>query len=342
MWEKLRNLNLKAMIRAFALVWMLVLIIVMTVTNIGIDKEFNFLKWLGQSMILFGITVFGLFVGESSGIDFQREKKDGRFKRNLKEYETFRASIDSIHIFFSNWYDWWIPQRVERKKIEFLITGGMNAIKAENIVKYCTLDDFFNLKDHAIHLEIDGKSIDIRKLLPKEVEPTEMVLKGEVPFKQSGTAYYLQAFAESNQTDKMEQGEAYKAARKENKRSNRIIRLVGGLVISFAIGILAVGDFMSGGDTQAWFNLVSRIANLFTALLSGYLSGVIDVRLQADSIADKTDVLHMFKSAYDLHLFEIYDENEAARREVEEYNKKIEEAKESVVDNPEILQIEEK
>ena len=65
--EKIKNINFKKFARGFAIVWMLLFIIVMTITNVGIDENFNWLKWLGNSMILFGIAVFGLFIGESIG-----------------------------------------------------------------------------------------------------------------------------------------------------------------------------------------------------------------------------------------------------------------------------------
>lgn len=352
MWEKVKKINFKSVMRAFAIVWMLILIIVMTITNIGINKNFNWMTWLSNSMILFGIAVFGIFIGESTGVDASKNKIvrnnegeiiGGRFQKSLVDYNKMRKAINDIHIYFPLWYDWYIPQRVEAKKIEFLVIGGMNNIKAKNIVKYCTMDNFADLKSHAITLNEDGKEINIRKLQADEIEPVEFVLKGKLKFKQSGPAYYLQAFAESKQNDEMEQGEEYKEARISNRRSNRAIRLISGLVLSLALGILTVGDFMKGNDAQAWMNLVFRIANLVTALLTGYISGVVDVRIQADAITNKTSVLQMFKSAYEKQLFPIYDENEAAKREAEEYKQKLEEAKNDVIDPmPDFLEIVEK
>lgn len=340
MWVKIKNLNLKAAMRLFAVIWMFILIIVMTITNIGIDGQFNWLKWLSNALILFGITVFGLLIGESSGIDFQKEKNDGLFKRTLATYDKYRQSIDDIVIYFPLFYDWYIPQRAEKKNIEFLTMGGMNHQKAEAIVKYCSMDDFFDLKGHAIEKEVNGKKIHIKKLLEKEWEPVKMVFNGDVVFKQSGAAYYLQALAESNQADLMEVGEVIKEQRAKTKRSNRVVRIVSGTFISLVLGVLTVNELMKGNDAQAWMNLVSRITNLFTALLSGYLSGVADVIKQANAIENKTDVLKMFKVSYDKHLFEIYDEEEGAKREFEEYQKEVAKSVDDVIDPQEPLQIE--
>ena len=92
MLERLKKLNFKKFTRGFAIVWMIIFIVVMTITNIGIDEHFDWLKWLGSALILFGITVFGLFIGESLGNDFSKENikrntegkiTGGTYKKNL-------------------------------------------------------------------------------------------------------------------------------------------------------------------------------------------------------------------------------------------------------------------
>lgn len=337
MLEKLKSVNLKAAMRVFAIFWMLLLIVVMTITSVGIDKTFDWVKWLGNSMILFGITVFGLLIGESSGIDFQKNRPNGLFRMAIKAYDEFRQSIDDIIIYFPLFYDWYIPQRIDQSHVRFLTRCGMHIDKAKAIVKYCSAEDFAALKEHAIKkVDSKGNEIFIKKLLDKEVEPTRIVLFGEHEFKQSGAAYYLQALAESNQADIMEVGEYIKLERARRKRMNRIVRISGGLLISLGIGILAVNEIMKGNDAQGWVNLVSRISNLFTALLSGYLSGVDDVIKQADAIENKTHVLKIFKVSYDKHLFEVYDEQSDAKREFEKYEKEVEEAKANVIE-PEVM-----
>ena len=344
--DKVKKISFKKFARGFAIAWMVIFIIVMTITNVGIDKTFNWIKWLGNAMILFGISVFGLFMGESMGTDMQKEKviysEDGKligglYQKNLLDYNTFRDIIDPIVIYFVLFYDWIVPQRLESKQVNFLIMNDVSPKKAKKIVQYCNIDDFYALKNGAIKkIDDNGKEIYIDKLSEHEIDPVEMVLTGHVKLELSGCAYYLQAFAESSQRDLIEQGEAYKKARKYNKRSSRAIRLVSGAFISLALGILTVNDFMKGDDAQAWMNLVTRITNLITALFSGWLSGANDVKLEANAIANKTDVLKLFKSAYDKHLFELYDEDEKAKRKYEAQEKAKEEAKKNVIE-PEVV-----
>lgn len=333
MWDKVRKTNMKSAMRFFAILWMIALITVMTVTNIAIDGTFNWIRWISNTMILFGITVFGLFIGESSGSDFQKERPNGAFQKNIKAYDLIREAVDSIVIYFPLFYDWYVPQRIEKKYIEFLTMGGMRYQKAEAIVKYCSMEDFYDLQNHAIEKDTKAGKVYIKQLLEKEVEPVKMVFNGDVKFKQSGAAYYLQATADSNQADIMEVGEYIKEKRAKNKRTNRIVRITSGIIISLALGILTVNEVMKGNDAQAWTNLVTRITNLFTALLSGYLSGVADVKEQANAIENKTDVLKMFQSAYEKKLFEIYDESEEAKKDYEKYQKEVEESKDNIVDS---------
>lgn len=342
MWNKIKNLNLKVIMRGFAVLWMLLFIVVMTITNVGIDETFNWIKWFGNAMILFGITVFGLFMGESIGIDRQKEKTNynskgevigGLYQKNLYEYNIFRSAIDEIIIYFPLFYDWFVPQRLESKQINYLIMNNVRNAQARNIVKYCSMEDYAAMKSHPIVKKDEkGNDVIIAKLLEREYDPVKEVLEGTIHLTLSGTAYYLQAFAESNQKDIIEQGEAYKKARQFNKRSSRAIRLVSGAFISLALGILTVNDFMNGDDAQAWMNLVTRVTNLFTAILSGWISGATDVKLEAGAIANKTEVLRLFKSAYDKKLFVLYTEEEANKKEWDKYQKEMEEAKNNVVD----------
>lgn len=345
MMKKIKEMNFKKFARGFAIIWMLIFIIAMTITNVGIDKSFNITKWLGNTMILFGIAVFGIFMGESMGSDMQKERtiKDekgritgGLYQKNLYEYNLFRQAIDEIIIYFPLFYDWLVPQRLESKQINFLIMNDVNPKKAKNIVKYCGSDDLWDLKSGAIKKVVNGKEIYIDKLNEHEIEPVEQVLKGHVKLELSGCSYYLQAFAESNQRDVLEQGEGYRKARQFNKRSNRAVRLISGVIVSLALGILTVNDFMSGNDAQAWVNLVVRIANMFTALLSGWLSGANDVKLEANSIENKTDVLKLFKSGFEKKLFPLYDENLMAKMRFEEQERQKAEAKANVVE-PEVV-----
>ena len=334
--EKLRKINGKKLVKSLTFLWGLILIVVMTITNIGIDEKFDFLKWLGNALIIFGIMVFGLFMGESMGKDKQMSKEDGLFQKQLKAYRTFKEGIDNIIAYFIPFFQWFLPQQVEEKKVTFLTGIGMNKTKAERIVKYCTLDDFEKLKSDIFiipdEFDKDGKPLTIRKLQAFEIEPTRRVLSGEIKVDNSTPSYYLSAQASSNALTILEVGKQLDRDIKFNRHSNRIIKLSISLVVSVLFGILTVKEFMDGGDTQAWVNLISRITALFTSLFSGWLSAVIEIRLQAEKIENKVNVLKIFKNSYDKKIFVPKTEEELAQEELEEKLRNDQEAVNNVVD----------
>ena len=82
-WENLRKIDIKHAVKVFTLMWGLLLIILMTITNVGIDRTFDFINWLSNSLIIFGIMVFGLLMGESTGKDKQMQKTDGLYQKTF-------------------------------------------------------------------------------------------------------------------------------------------------------------------------------------------------------------------------------------------------------------------
>lgn len=334
MKEKIKNINIKNMIKVFTLVWGLALIVVMTITNVGIKEEFDFFQWLSNSLILLGIMVFGLLLGESIGKDKQVEKVGGLYQRNLLEYNTFRKLVDPIIVFFSQYYQWFMPKELRDKKINFLIMNGVEMKKAEYIVDYCTIDDFFELQQHPIERE----GIIIRKLTSIEIEPVEDVLSGKIKLDLSNPSYYLSAFGLSNSKSVLEIGKQLDKEIKFNRKSNRIIKISVSLIVSLLLGILTVKEFMEGGDSQAWLNLISRVTALFTSLLSGWLSAVVDVKLRAEKLSNKTTILKMFKNAIDMKIFIPKSESELAKEELSNYLKEEEDKLKNVI-TPEITDV---
>ena len=316
--EKLKKINLKQAIKAFTLVWGLVFVIILSITNIGLNETFEWDEWLVSSLILCGIMVFGLLMGESISIDKQKDKVGGLYQDNLTKYTIKLDSIKDKIIHFTQFYDWFLPLDLENKKVQYLIANSVNSQKAQDIVKYCTINDFEDLKKHDIEKK-DGINID--KLLDYEVDAVKEVLSGEIKIKVSGASYYLDAFSLSNRNGVLEQGDVFERQRKINRTINRSVKIVTSIIVSITMGALTVTDFMNGNDATAWVNLISRITVLFTSLLSGWLSGTIDVKLQAGIIGHKLNILDLFTNSYDQKLFPMYNEREKAKERYQEYIK---------------------
>lgn len=343
MLKKIKNTSFKKALKAFSIIWVVALIVVMTIANMKLDENFNFLSWISSAMILFGITVYGLLIGESLGKDMGIERTEhdregkligGLYQVSLKEYNEFRASIEPIVIFFDQFFEWWLAQSVRSKNINFLVACNVKLAKAKTIVDYCDEADYWDLRQHAIEKtdEKTGEKVYIKKLNESEELAVKEVLFGRVKIENEDSGYYLSAFADSGSGEKAEESKKIKKQRKFNTRGNRAIRITFGLILSLTMGLLTVGDFMAGNNAQAWFNLISRIATLFTSLMSGWLSGIVDVKLQARELKHKVDILKLFESAYKKHLFSTYDENEEAKAEFEKYQEELQESVELTVD----------
>ena len=323
--DTLKQVDLKHATKVFTLIWGLVLIVMMTIANVGLSKEFNLLTWLSNSLILFGIIVFGLFMGESSGSDKQMQKEDGLYQKSLKQYEKYNEEISAELIYFGQWYSWFLPQEIAGKKEDYLVINGVDPAKAKKIVKYCTKKDIEALKEHVFEVvDDDGKHITtIRRLEEHEIEPVEDVLSGVIKLNASTANYFLTAFSESGADDRIvEEGNSLQNLRRSNRRMNRIIKICSSLGISLIWGLLTVNDFMKGNDIQAWVNLISRITALFTSFFSGWLSSVKDVKIQARILINKYKILKLFHEHLTRKFFDAKSDDEIADAELKAYNEK--------------------
>ena len=331
--DKFKKINFKSLIKAFTFIWGVILIFVMTITSIGFSDEFNLIDWIANSLIILGIIIFGLFMGESIGKDKQETRPNGLYQVALKTYNEFRKKIDDLIIYFSQWFRWYKSKESVEVKIDYLIDRDMPQEKAENIVKYCVLSDFEPLKTRPIiKTDKNGNQITIRKLETFEIDPVHDVLSGKVKEESYSCSYYLSAFGKGGKVRSLQVAPQIDKEIRFNKIGNRVIRIIFSVVISFVFAAFTVKDFAKGNDPQAWLNLVSRFSALFTGLFSGWLSSVIDVKLRAEKLEDKTNILNTFYLHITRKEFIPKTENELAKEEYEKYLHDIEESKKEVVD----------
>ena len=346
MKEKLKKIDLKKIIKVFTILWFLALVILMTVANVGFKEDFKFIDWLGDALILVGIMVFGLLMGESIGCDKQLEKVNGLYQNSLASYNSFINEIKDILIYFIQFFQWFIANELFDKKVNYLVMNNIEISKAKAIVKYCTKADLSDLACHTIEKEDNkGNKIYIRPLDEMQIEAVKEVLEGKILLDASNPNYYLTAFGKSNSKSVLEVGKQLDKEIRFNKTSNRILKIVVSLAVSLIFSLFTTKDFMRGDDVQAWANLVLRIAALLTSLLSGWMSSVIEVKLRAEKLTNKLKVLTLFKNAMDKKVFVPLNENELAKKEYENYLAKEEEKRKNtiipeVVDKEEVLKIE--
>ena len=132
-----KSFNLKKAMKGFTIVMGIALIVFMTVANITFDTgKLNLKEYICNSLILVGIMVFGLVMGESVGEDRQLEKVGGIYQTNLGEYMDIRRSIEPIEIYFPQFYQWYKEKRAYIKKINCLVDEGFDEEWAHAIVDH--------------------------------------------------------------------------------------------------------------------------------------------------------------------------------------------------------------
>ena len=337
--ERVKKTNLKKAIKMITIVMGLLLIIFMTIVNIGFDPDhFDFFKWLTSSLILVGIMVFFLLIGESSGTDKQMENVNGLYQKDLKLYNDMHEIISSIEIYFSQFYIWFKARELINKKLDYLVSNDIDQLQAHYIVKYVNKEDLETLKRETIikHDEKKNKDIKIKKLSEEEYVIISKIFTKEMLLNAPNYSYFLSAFGKSKNSTMVEQKYEIEKQMAANKRFNRIWKISFSLFISFIWGLLTVNDFMRGDDMQAWMNLVSRLTAAATSFFSGWLSSVIDVKLKAELLENKYLVLKYFKTFYDNGDFKPKSYEELADEEYAKEQEEKRKARESVIE-PEIV-----
>ena len=88
---------------------------------------------------------------------------------------------------------------------------------------------------------------------------------------------------------------------------------------------------MSGNNAQAWLNLTARLTAFVTSFCSGWATSVIDVKIRAQVLENKTEILRGFQSCIDKKEFTPKTYEELAKAQYEAEEKAREEAIKNVV-----------
>lgn len=313
-----KNITAKKLIKASTLIVGLALIVFMTIGNVIFDpSHLDIFKWFTNALILVGIMVFGLLMGESIGSDKQTEKVGGLYQKNLKDYNAIRSSIADIEIYFSQFYLWFKEKELYKKKVEYLIDNSFDGRWAKVIIKHIDKSDLevgkLILREddkEKIYLKRNEKG-EIIKVKKISLEQQQLILNAlSLKLDSPSYIYFLTAFGDSKGGGILEKGNYLQRKLKYDKRWNRTLKIVSSLFISLVWGMATIKELEEGGQTQAWFNLLSRLTAFLTSFVSGWGSSVISVKTRAEIIENKRNVLFDFKTYIDKNEFtpETYDE----------------------------------
>lgn len=339
--EKLKNINIKKVIKVLTLLFGFVLIIFISFFNASFDfANFNWAEWLANSSILVGIMIFGILMGTSTGADIQKEKPNGLFQSRCADYMATTLLIENIKIYFSQFWLWFKERKLIEKKVSYLIDNQFTSKEAKKCIAHIEKEDLVVGKlglDESNPLEkiYVKNGVKIRKVNESGLECLKKTL--EMKLDTYADSYYLSLYDDGDgKVNEAELGKRINEKIARDKRTNLVIKITSSLVISILWSAITIKDFTEGGGDgakqKAWLNLLSRITSLITSFVSGYSTSVINVRDQARAIENKTNILKQFKTCYENGMFVPEDDDEMIEREYQEQ----EENKESELEKVDI------
>ena len=338
-FAKKNNITAKKLIKATTLLMGLILIVFMTIANVLIDpSNLDFFKWLTSSLILVGIMVFGLLIGESIGLDKQQEKINSLFQRALRNYKEQREIIEPISLYFAQFFGWFKEKELKRKKIDFLIENEFEGVWAKSIITFIAQADLTSDKlilkgepnECLIYVKTleNGNVVKIKRVNQEQANIIRNALR--LTLDAPSYAYYLSAYDNVMSGGMLERSKKLQRKLKADRALNRTLKIVSSLFISLIWGMATVKDFADGAQkVQAWMDLISRLTALITSFSAGYAGAVLTVKTQSEVIENKTSVLKMFKKSIELNEFkpETYEEQierESIKLEQKQQSKPLE------------------
>lgn len=329
--------TMKKAIKLLTIVGGLLLIVFMTVANVTLDpSKTSWTTWATNALIMVGIMVFGLVMGESVGTDKQTERKGGLYQTNMGLFYQAKEAVSDIAIYFSQFFLWYKDHERYDKRLDYLMENGFEYAWAKAIVDCLGVDDVERLTKESILFEKNGKKIIIKRIGEDKAEAVRKVLDGSIAIDSPSYSYYLSANAHDNKKYTLEQAKEITKSIRLNKGVNRVLKIGTSLFVSALWAMVTVNDFMDGESAQAWLNLISRITSFVTSFSSGWATSVVNVRLEALRLENKASVLKAFRSCVDKKEFVPKSYEEEAKALWEEEEKEREEARASVID-PEII-----
>lgn len=330
-FDRIRLMNYKQAIRIFTLILGLVVIIMMTLFQLGFNKDVVWQDWLTNMLIMIGISLFGLYMGDTSWEDHLMAKEDGLYQMSIDRFE---KQEKEVHLFlpqFAGYYTIHCAKELIDKKANYLANEGIPGdecrILAENLREY----DIPEVFEHEVERKNEmGKTVRICRVEEKNRDAVEDMMK--ITLDAPKYAYFMTATAGDDMMGLAENGKIISKKRRSSKKFNFAMKIIVSIVFSVVFAFFTVKDFAmaEGGDAarQAWMNLVSRITHLCTSFAAGCSTAVIDIRLAADEIDNKTLMLLGYQvairdGAYKIETYEQRFEREKKEREEREERERL-------------------
>lgn len=332
-----RKVNPKKAMYGFNILFITLLIGIMTLANLIIDPEhMDIWSWLTRTLILVGIMIPSIILGELMSSDRQKENPEGLYQTALKRLKGNLQSIMDIKIYFSQFFFWFKERENVRVRRDWLMSREFDGLEATYIVRYVKKEDVPDLLLHPIKKkDSKGNEIIIKRLSEEKAQAVLEMLKGKLDIQERSYAYYLNASDdESTSRSILQEGARLNKQRNKGAMRDRVMKISSFIVFSAIWAMVTVDSASDMGSTQTWLNLVSRLSAMVGGLTSGWLTSITATKLLARELDTKSEVLETFRMDYDKGIFKPKTYEELAKEESEEYERKLEETIKAVVDSP--------
>ena len=319
----MKFLTLKAKLTLIVILAVIGLAVLVSVCNYFLNPEgVDWDKWIGNTGILLGLTIIGMYGGETFYIDYLQNKAGGMYQEALSNYNVKRKEIDSQTIYFQQFLDIKYRQELRNARLKCLQSKD---IPLASIVLKLDLKDVDKLATPCT-LQVNGKTYKFKSYTKYQIKVIKNTLSGMARVKRIGKDYYLSSIAKSSGISDYQAAYAIRKEKILVVNLSRIIKVITFLGISAFLAALTPGEVMDGTDLAAWTTLFSRIMSIIGGFYTGMLTGNMANKEDVKMLQEKYRMIYEFQIAYsnEPEKFTKTDEEVEAEIEYEEYMKEQE------------------
>lgn len=352
-FEKLKQflfkMNLKVIINLLVFLFVVVLIIICTIIQVGLDFSLiDWPTWAANSLLLIGITMVGQISFEGIFTSYLYQKEGWKYWNAKKDYKSIIDEVGDARIYLGQYLEYFQKQELRKARIDILNQCGIDNPTA--FVDIATTQRIHELLEHPIRIEEIDYTWD--KLTEFQADRVfyafNLEHEGKAKSRKEhgliidnpGADYYLNIDSEIIMTSILNEPRVLNSKIKSNQFFGRTLKIISFVLISIIWSSFTYNDIADGGPVM-WMNLMSRLLALFGGALSGIMTAMGTVSIISRKINSKSQVLKNFITAMNCKEFVPVNQNDLAKKHYEEYLKEKEEAVNSVVD-PEIISEEDK
>lgn len=315
--EILQKANIRNIMRSTSVMLVLAYLVISTFLYVDFNaKTFDIAGWLFNSSITVILHMFGLAIGNSWGKDTQKAKENGLYRKSLEMYQEIYTKIMAIIIYFDDYLIWYKEREITKAKIRFLQDNNINHTEAKNIVLYLEYGDIDKLLEAPLKLK-NGSIIRVKN--EEQVQAIRETYKLKV--KAPTSAYFLSYSNDLKYSNELEMATMLESERKRMVKTRNIKNMFSGVLFSLIMGLVGTSFAYKQFDMVALVTLLMRVSVVFTSIYCGFNIAVDEVKMMANEIENKVNVLTAFHLCYEKGEFIPMDYEEKAIKEYEEHIK---------------------